>query len=84
MEIQQVTRTVFIGHEGQEFLTEQEAANSIIKASRETARDELVDMILEAGGPYYEFDYRAAAEGLIDNAEKVIALLRKAAWLGEP
>lgn len=84
MEIERVTRTVFIGRYGQEFLTEQEAIDSIVAAGRKEAKDQLDDMISEAGGAYYDFNTSDVVDELVKNAELVIALIRKAAGLSEP
>lgn len=83
MKIEQVTKTVFVGYDEREYLTEKEAIDSFLEAGKAEARNQLVEM-LDDVGPFYEYDTGDAADVLIKNAELVIALLRKASASSEP
>lgn len=75
MKVKEITRTVYVGYHDKEFLTREEAENSIAKALEEEQLDQLDAFLSEAGGPYYDFNTRNAAEALFADLSKTAEML---------
>lgn len=60
--------TVYVGAEGREFPTREEAEVSF-------RIEPLADWLSDAGGVYYDFSTRAAAEAMLTRRDEVLKLL---------